>query len=486
MGKTNNNKGPRDRQHPDESAFLLEDIEEQEGQQVKVAAQAPPLPTHRKVVSLFAGSNPHQRRTRPPRGGGRGGAHHRSLSSFSDMYHAVRDYPMGEDMRQVGDDIKSGFVHNMRELDQGKNLFLDMSMTRSLSVLPEDISDFAFELTTPRHKAEEEYEQEEEDEITKTLPPTTLFHYLGLFLAVFAVSSKATCFHMLDDVEAPLKQYWKMTATSVFLLPFAVHLYRNEGLPQLSLWQWITFMAAIVCYSVQAVLFVKALEYTTVGNACIYANSQALILILGKGCVGDPIHWLEGLGVFIAFSGAVLCTLDAESQSEVDNLDGTDGTFGDALAFLSAIAGVSYLTFAKSVRSGMSVTVFVFGVMFFGQLFVLLFMQLTSSSLEYNFDMDDGVFGWLNEHRLPIMIYLVLVVNSVGTMGFVRAMEHFDTLLIAVATLMEPLMASLIAFVFHAGLLPGPLGWVGNLLVVIGTLGVVYPSIGKGDGAMAH
>lgn len=32
-------------------------------------------------------------------------------------------------------------------------------------------------------------------------------------------------------------------------------------------------------------------------------------------------------------------------------------------------------------------------------------------------------------------------------------MEHFDTLVIAVGTLMEPLMASLIAFAFHAGLL---------------------------------
>jgi hypothetical protein len=32
-------------------------------------------------------------------------------------------------------------------------------------------------------------------------------------------------------------------------------------------------------------------------------------------------------------------------------------------------------------------------------------------------------------------------------------MEHFDTLVIAVATLMEPLMASLIAYFCHAGLL---------------------------------
>jgi hypothetical protein len=59
-------------------------------------------------------------------------------------------------------------------------------------------------------------------------------------------------------------------------------------------------------------------------------------------------------------------------------------------------------------------------------------------------------------------------------------MEYFDNVIIAVATLMEPLLASFIAYMFHAGLLPGPLGWFGNALVVCGTLAVVYPSMGGG------
>jgi hypothetical protein len=33
---------------------------------------------------------------------------------------------------------------------------------------------------------------------------------------------------------------------------------------------------------------------------------------------------------------------------------------------------------------------------------------------------------------------------------------------------------------------PGPLGWLGNFLVVLGTLGIVYPSIGKGNGSLVH
>lgn len=63
--------------------------------------------------------------------------------------------------------------------------------------------------------------------------------------------------------------------------------------------------------------------------------------------------------------------------------------------------------------------------------------------------------------------------------GFVRAMQYFDNIVIAVATLLEPLIATVIAVGIGVGEWPGSLGWIGNLLVVLGTLGVVYPSINK-------
>jgi drug/metabolite transporter (DMT)-like permease len=61
-------------------------------------------------------------------------------------------------------------------------------------------------------------------------------------------------------------------------------------------------------------------------------------------------------------------------------------------------------------------------------------------------------------------------------------MQYFANLIIAVATLLEPLIATIIAFILGVGLLPGPLGWLGNLVVVIGTLGVVIPSINNKEG----
>lgn len=60
-----------------------------------------------------------------------------------------------------------------------------------------------------------------------------------------------------------------------------------------------------------------------------------------------------------------------------------------------------------------------------------------------------------------------------------RAMQYFDNIIIAVATLLEPMIATVIAVGIGVGEWPGVVGWAGNALVVMGTLCVVYPSIDK-------
>jgi NADH:ubiquinone oxidoreductase subunit 4 (subunit M) len=64
-------------------------------------------------------------------------------------------------------------------------------------------------------------------------------------------------------------------------------------------------------------------------------------------------------------------------------------------------------------------------------------------------------------------------------------MHYFDTLVIAVAALLEPVVAELLAASVGVSSLPGTLGWVGNLMVAAGTFAVVYPTATK-KGASLH
>lgn len=222
---------------------------------------------------------------------------------------------------------------------------------------------------------------------------------------------------------------------------------------RLSFSGWVTFATAVMVYSAQGSFFVSLLDFTTIGNAVIYANSQALLLIIGNAFWGERIHPFEALGVVVAFSGAILCSFDSEDEAQEAEASKL-AIFGDLLAMTSVVAGVAYLTFANNVRSEMSVTLFIFSVMFFGSFMVLTFLAFSDrKNLELSVNPYIGVFGWLDttKGRLPVIVYLAVVVNMVGTMGFVRAMHYCDTVVITVATLMEPLMASLIAYIFHAG-----------------------------------
>jgi drug/metabolite transporter (DMT)-like permease len=314
-----------------------------------------------------------------------------------------------------------------------------------------------------------------------------VFNFLMLMAAVAAHSSNSTALHMLVGVSPPIKLFWRMSASYLLLLPLAIRFLYQEGFPKLSLAGCLTFASAAFFYSAQNLLFYTALEYTTIGNAVIYANSQALLLIVGKAFVGERIHILEGIGVVVAFGGAVVCSQDSERESEASPETDDNALFGDFLALCSSALGVAYLTVAKAVRSEISVSFFITFVMFVGSIMVLTYLSINPHE-ELSFDMDPyhGVFGGFSttHHRFAVMAYLAIVVNMVGSMGFIRAMEFFDTVVIAVATLIEPLTASFIAYAFNAGLLPGPLGWVGNCLVFVGTLMVVYPSMGRAEKGM--
>ncbi len=402
--------------------------------------------------------------------------HLRKRSSVREILEQGLEVVM-EDVHLTAVDVRDAFVGELREADDGDTYFLDMSLSRSLAVPPDNLRSFLKETTSFRRVIEEE--EEEEIVPSKGLP---LLPFLSLLAAVIAVSSNGTALSLQVGVPASLKLYWRMTATAIALSFAAFKSLYYTGWPKLTAPQWISFALAVGCFTFQNLVFVIAIQYTSIGNAVIFANSQALLLLAGKAFIGTPIVWMEATGALVAFSGAMLCA--AGESSPVGQESHALAILGDVLALCAAIGGVGYLTFAKAIRHTMSVTLFMFMVMFTGSFLVLIYMLVSNVGVSFSADANHGLFGWTNwrPDRLLIELWIVIVCNLTGTMGFLNAMQHFDNLIIAVATLLEPMVASLIAFALGVGELPGVMGWIGNILVVIGTVGVVYPSVDSGGG----
>jgi len=411
---------------------------------------------HRKTKSLVD-SIP----TGAPR---RRNRHHRYRTSLGQFIQSMSGSlgDIAEDVQVEARIVRNTWREELQESESGKRFFLDMSLTRSMSVLPENLAEFVEEV-----KGQEPSEQE----------AVPLARYLALLGAVMAVSSNGASLAMLHGVDPPMKLYWRMTATALLLSSFAIRITYKEGFPKLSFGQCLELGGAVTCYVCHAICFNTAIEYTSIGNAVVGANSQALLLVIGKIFVGEPVVWMEGGGVLLAFCGCILCSTDEAAGPK----DTKTALLGDFLAVGSAVFGVAYLTFAKAVRHTMPVTVFMFIVMFAGSFLTLFYMLVGGYEISVSNDAKDGIFGWitLEENHIFILAHIAVVCNVLGVMGFVRAMQFFDNIIIAVATLLEPLMATVIAYALGVGNLPGPFGWTGNVLVIIGTLGVVYPSIDK-------
>jgi len=403
------------------------------------------------------------------------------MDTVTEVASEVKESLVGEII-----EIKEAFIDELHEADEGEDFFLEMALTRNLSILPGDIVEAAAatEVDIGRSdKLEDGTDTDGKDGDTGASSGVPLSAYILLSSAVISLSSIGPFLDLQIGVGAMLKMFWRMSATALILSPAAIYaMIYKSGMPRLTKAQWVTFTLAAACYTVLCNGFVLALDYTTVGNAVILSNSQALLLLLGKVFVGAPIQLLEAGGAILAFGGALLCSKDSNdnsSSSGEDSLNSGSTLYGDLLAIASALGGVGYLIFAKTIRPHMNLFVFIFSTMLLGSIFTALFMILTEMSYSFDRNIDTGFFGWMNISefdRLPLELVTVVVCNLMGTMGYVRAMKDFDNLIISVAALMEPVVATFIAYGFHVGSLPGMNGWIGNALVALGTFGVVFPT----------
>lgn len=356
--------------------------------------------SHRKTRSLWE----------IPTGGPKvKGRHHRHKSSISELFMSVSSglESIAEDVMSEARLVKQSWQTELQDAHVGKTFFLDMSMTRSLSILPEELPQVVEE-TTGVHV-----------EIEEASPPMASYGpYLALLGAVLAVSSNGSALSLLDGVGAPLKLFWRMVATAMVLSVFAFRaMAKMGGLPKLSFSQWLVFFGAVLGYTGHGLLYVYALQYTSIGNVVIGANSQAILLILGKLILGQQVVAMEGGGVLLAFLGCVLCSTD--EGTDPDRGSASMVIVGDLLALGSGAFGVAYLTFAKAVRNDMPVTVFMFLVMVCGAMMMLIFMALTEKEgLSISRDPHFGLFGWITmkDHRFLILVHIAIVCNVIGVM----------------------------------------------------------------------
>jgi len=369
------------------------------------------------------------------------GSHHSAMSRtltdpFSDEGH------MG-DIRKELQCIKDALGGHLHEADDNEDFFLEMNLTKNLSILPEkkEIQEVVREMNDAFKSAEQIHLEQEArarqrimEEKREEPEAVPLSAYITLATAVVALSSIGPFLAAQKNVSGELKIVWRFQGTAILLFPFAIREFYVSGVPPLTLAQSGAFLMAAASYATLCVAFAQSINYTTVANATILTNSQSILLILGKIFVGYPVVFLEAWGVVVAFIGAILSAKESADAEKTDE-DALLSLWGDVLGIISSIGGIGYIILGKSLRSCMPVLLFMILNMTMASLLILLFMWATGQEFSFDRHLDHGVWGWMNlqPDRLPLEIGTVFVCNLLGTMGYVRAFKYFNSVTIAVS-----------------------------------------------------
>lgn len=306
-----------------------------------------------------------------------------------------------------------------------------------------------------------------------------LVGYVILVSGLFALSSIGAALDLQrGEVTSEMKIFWRLSSTSLlFLWPAMKSGVDMSGLSNFEMFVLLPFAA--VNYAIMNTSFAVALEYTSLVNAFILSNLASLIIILSKLVVGIRIAALEGLGTLVGLSGAVICAMAPSESSSIGDEDDTIGSgvmIGNLLAFVSSITVAMYLVSAKNLRPKIDLFLFMFLIFSLASVFLLAYIIFSGQPCEFSSDEEVGIFGWisLRKDRLWLELYIAVICNGVGTTGYVAIMKYFDAVVVSMVMLMEPVIALFQGIAVGVATFPGLTTWLGNAVVVSGSVMVIW------------
>lgn len=201
---------------------------------------------------------------------------------------------------------------------------------------------------------------------------------------------------------------------------------------------WIALSGA--CLGLHFTFWISSLYYTSVASASVLVAVHPIIMILVERL------WLKRsfarstwTGVILAFSGSLILGI---SDSQIDQ-SFADPLFGNSLALAAAVIFVVYLLIGQQIRKKREWIDYVFPIYFYAAVTCTVIVLISGKSL-----LDISVVGvWVGGG-------LALGPQILGHGSMNYAVKYISPTLLSTLILVEPLLASVLAFFLFAELPP--------------------------------
>eukprot|EP01103_Thecamoeba_quadrilineata_P008052 TRINITY_DN17840_c0_g1_i1.p1 TRINITY_DN17840_c0_g1~~TRINITY_DN17840_c0_g1_i1.p1 ORF type:complete len:400 (+),score=59.51 TRINITY_DN17840_c0_g1_i1:29-1201(+) len=318
--------------------------------------------------------------------------------------------------------------------------------------------------------------------------------YICLGIAVCAAGCAAIGLRALENVPPLLRSGWRQALVLVPLFPLFMYTYAKSTPEVKAHFKeqriLLGFLSSGIALWVHFGFWTWSIDLTSITHALLFVCSTPVVLVIGIWLVyaikevflllyfrtyqigyyeaypnsiwlklNHPSVW-ETLGMIVAFVGFGLTTLDTEEGGEAS-------IFGDFIAFLGAVSFVPYLLLGMVVRRGIPTFLYVFPV-YAVSAFFLIGSSLILEDTTFVGLTERSVFGWMSSWYLfGWTLGLALVPSLLGHTLINFCLEYIDPVIISISLLLEPIIASFIAWMIGFTEAPDVWTYVGGFILTV-------------------
>ena len=287
---------------------------------------------------------------------------------------------------------------------------------------------------------------------------TTSLSYLIWGLSVILGSSSSILTRYAQGMPAASIGFWRTCGASLFLLPFAIGIWRHSGRPRIFT-PGAVLVGALFGLHFATWSWVLVLPGYTIANAMLFSGLQPLMAPwIARPLLGERLGRVEIAGCALACAGMLWIFLPQLLREHGQAV-------GSAVTLLSAFLCAAYFVFTRKYRANTHAIVFSFAV------YAVASVVQAAVALALN----GGIsVGTTSTQRLAVLA-LVLLPTIGGHTLSIFLLRHVKSQMVTFSIPTQFVIGTVLAM-FLFGEQPRPRFWLGAVLVLTGVvLGILPP-----------
>ncbi|ASN07095.1 DMT family transporter [Virgibacillus necropolis] len=273
--------------------------------------------------------------------------------------------------------------------------------------------------------------------------------YFAVVIGVFSVSTSAILVKLAGGAPASIIANYRLLFAVLIMSPIILLYYRHE-FKQIQKKDWILAMFAGIFLAFHFILWFESLNYTSVASSVVLVTLQPIFAFLGTYFFFNE-RFTPGavISMVIALFGSLIISW---GDFQISGL----ALLGDILALLGAMMVTAYFLIGQNIRRRLSLMTYTFVVYGISSITLIVYNLI----LGYSFVGYPVSYWW-------IFLTLAIVPTFLGHTMFNWALKWLSTSTISMATVLEPIGATLLAY-FILGETVTWAQWLGGTVVLFG------------------